>query len=230
MPINEKIDLPLGETWKNLLHPEFKSEYFLSLMNFLNRENKEGHTVYPPYSQVFSAYNHTPIDNVSVVIIGQDPYHGKDQANGLCFSVNKGISQPPSLVNIFKELKADLGISIPSHGDLTKWSQQGVLLLNASLTVRANQPNSHKEIGWERFTEKTIEIISEEKEGVIFILWGKFAQSKSEIIDKNKHFILESAHPSPYSANYGFFGCKHFSKINEILKSIGKDPIDWNLT
>ena len=226
---NKKIDLSLTNDWKNLLNSEFESEYFKSLIQLLSNEIDDGAILYPPINEIFSAYNYTTFENTKVVIIGQDPYHSKNQANGLCFSVTKGIPQPPSLVNIFKELKNDLNIHIPDHGDLSKWAQQGVLLLNASLTVRANQPNSHKGIGWEKFTDATIRVISEKKEGIIFLLWGKNAQSKIELIDINKHYILESSHPSPYSANYGFLGCKHFSKTNEILKSIGRKPIDWDL-
>lgn len=182
-----------------------------------------------PGGQIFNAFNTTPLSNAKVVIIGQDPYHGPGQAHGLSFSVQKGVKPPPSLVNIYKELHQDIGMPIPDHGDLTHWAEQGVLLLNASLTVRANEPMSHANIGWAEFTNSVIEKVSKLKEHVVFILWGKFAQEKQPLIDETKHLILKSAHPSPFSADKGFFGCRHFSKTNEWLMKNGIDPIDWKL-
>lgn len=219
----------LEESWLNVLKPDFQSDYFEYIKSTLRKEKEAGNTIYPPGSQIFNAFNHTPLNNVKIVIIGQDPYHGPKQANGLSFSVRKGIKQPPSLQNIFKELQEELNISYPQHGDLTKWADQGVLLLNAVLTVRANEPRSHRGIGWEQFTNRVIQLVSEQKEGLVFLLWGKDAQEKAQLIDQDKHFILKTSHPSPYSANKGFFGSGHFQKANEILKSIGKEPIDWSL-
>ncbi|MEA3494499.1 MAG: uracil-DNA glycosylase [Bacteroidota bacterium] len=227
---NRRIDIPpLNEKWKKLLNKELNSDYFFRILEFLEKEKSENQIVYPEYENIFSAFNHRSPENLKTVIIGQDPYHGENQAHGLCFSVKKGIKPPPSLVNIFKELKTDIGFSIPNHGELLKWSEQGVLLLNAVLTVRGNQANSHKDIGWGKFTDAVIKTISNEKEGIVFLLWGRFAQTKSELIDDKKHFILKATHPSPFSANNGFFGCRHFSTTNEILKSINKKPIDWQL-
>ncbi len=191
------------------------------------RESK--YVVFPPGKDIFSAFNHTPFDNVKVVIIGQDPYHGEGQAHGLCFSVPDGIRKPPSLVNIFKEIKDDLGYEIPESGNLEKWASQGVLLINATLTVRANTAGSHQKRGWEQFTDAVIKKLSSEKSGLVFLLWGNFAIAKSELIDPIKHHILTSVHPSPFSVYRGFFGCKHFSKTNDILKSIGKNEIDWRI-
>lgn len=215
-------------TWKELLKDDFKSDYFKKLKQFVNEEYKN-YTIYPLYDDVFKAFKLTPLDDLKVVILGQDPYHGKGQANGLAFSVNDGVKFPPSLYNIFKELKSDLGIEIPKSGNLEKWAKQGVLLLNTILTVREGKPLSHKGKGWEIFTTSVIRKISEEKNGIIFLLWGSQAYSKSQFIDDEKHFILRSAHPSPLSAHNGFFGCKHFSKTNEILRKINKDEIDWKL-
>lgn len=227
---NRRIDIPpLNEKWKKLLNKELNSDYFFEILEFLEKEKSENQIVYPEYKNIFSAFNYTFPENLKTVIIGQDPYHGENQAHGLCFSVKKGIKPPPSLVNIFKELKTDIGFSIPNHGELLKWSEQGVLLLNAVLTVRGSHANSHKDIGWGKFTDAVIKTISNEKEGIVFLLWGRFAQTKSELIDEKKHFILKAAHPSPFSANNGFFGCRHFSTTNEILKSIDKKPIDWKL-
>jgi uracil-DNA glycosylase len=223
--VNPKMET----SWLETMREEFSKEYFLFLKNFLKNEKAAGKTIYPPGMQIFNAFNRTPFLNLKCVIVGQDPYHGPGQANGLCFSVAKGIRQPPSLVNIFKELNDDLGITIPEHGDLTSWAEQGVLLLNASLTVEAHKPNSHSKIGWELFTDAVIRKVSEEKEHVVFILWGKFAQSKSALIDASKHCILTAAHPSPYSAHAGFFGCRHFSKTNEYLAGKGIIPIDWRI-
>lgn len=223
-----KINPEIEESWRQILEMEFFSEYFIQLKEKLVEERAK-YLVYPPGKMIFSAFNRTPFHEVKVVIIGQDPYHGQGQANGLCFSVADGIRKPPSLENIFKELNTDLGIVIPASGNLEKWAAQGVLLINASLTVRANTPNSHAHIGWEKFTDAVIKKLSDEREGVVFMLWGKFAQAKEELIDNKKHFILKAAHPSPYSAYNGFFGCRHFSKANQILVSQGIKAVDWSL-
>ncbi|HSV77567.1 MAG TPA: uracil-DNA glycosylase [Bacteroidales bacterium] len=217
----------LDESWKDLLKEEFAAAYFQQLKSFLIEEKKK-FTVYPPGKFIFAAFNHTPVEKVKVVIIGQDPYHGHGQAHGLCFSVPKGIQIPPSLANIYKELKKDLGIPIPSHGNLEKWASQGVLLLNATLTVRANQAASHQNKGWERFTDAVIRNLSERKSGLVFLLWGNYAISKQTIIDTTRHHVLQAPHPSPLSASRGFFGCKHFSRSNELLQAQGLEPIDWN--
>jgi len=221
------VDPNIEESWRSVLNDEFKKPYFHQIKEFLLKE--KGTAIYPPGKKIFNAFNQTPFDQVKVVILGQDPYHGKGQAHGLCFSVPDGIAQPPSLVNIFKELKDNLGFPVPQTGNLTKWTQQGVFLLNAILTVKANQPASHRNIGWEQFTDAVIMRLSEEKSGLVFLLWGKFAQEKEAIIDTNHHFILKAAHPSPYSANNGFFGCKHFSQTSEILRKQGIEEIDWQL-
>jgi|SRR5690554_1080370 len=216
-------------SWNRILQAEFEKEYYQNLLAFLEEEYSE-HEVFPPKNQVYNAFNITTFENVKVVIIGQDPYHDVNQAHGLCFSVNEGIKLPPSLVNIFKEQKEDLGLEIPFSGKLTSWAEQGVLLLNATLTVRAHQAGSHQKKGWETFTDEVIKIISKEKKDVIFLLWGGFAKKKASLIDAEKHHILTSGHPSPLSANRGhWFGNKHFSKVNEILKSIGEKEIDWEL-
>ena len=215
-------------SWKSLLAEEFQKPYFIQLKNFL-LEEKTIHAVFPPGDKIFNAFDLTPFDNVKVVILGQDPYHGRGQAHGLCFSVNPGIAFPPSLVNIFKELKTDLGIMPPSSGELSAWAKQGVLLLNTVLTVRENTADSHKNKGWEQFTDSVIKQISEKKEHVVFILWGNNAKVKTQIIDASKHCILTAAHPSPLSATRGFFGCAHFSKTNEYLKNKNIEPIDWRL-
>ena len=220
---------PLIEnSWKEALINEFRAASFTELKTFLVEE-KQKHVVYPPGSLIFSAFNHTSFNDVKVVIIGQDPYHGAGQANGLCFSVADNIKKPPSLVNIFKELNSDLGIAIPVNGNLENWAKQGILLLNATLTVRANQAGSHQNKGWEIFTDNVIKVLSEKKEGLIFILWGAFAQAKEKLIDISKHHVLKAAHPSPFSAYNGFFGCKHFSKTNELLEKMGKDIINWDV-
>jgi len=223
-----EINPEIEESWKQLLHKEFQSPYFAELKSFLVEEKKKN-IVYPPGKQIFSAFNFTPFDKIKVVIIGQDPYHGKGQANGLCFSVADGVSKPPSLVNIFKELNADLGIKIPESGNLEAWAKQGVMLLNATLTVRANQAGSHQNRGWESFTDAVIRALSDNKEGLVFILWGAFAQAKEKLINTGKHHVLKAAHPSPFSAYSGFFGCRHFSKTNEILKEMGKEEINWEI-
>jgi uracil-DNA glycosylase len=224
MQVNPQIE----ESWKEVLASEFSNSYFMDLKEFLTDE-KSKYTVYPPGSKIFNAFQLTPFNQVKVVILGQDPYHGPGQAHGLCFSVPQGVAPPPSLVNIFKEIEKDLGIPIPSSGNLEKWARQGVLLLNATLTVRANQPGSHQKKGWENFTHAVIRKLSENRVGVIFLLWGKFAQEKESLIDINKHYILKAAHPSPFSAYNGFFGCRHFSKTNEILKRHNLEEINWDL-
>lgn len=222
--INPQID----SSWKEILKDEFKAPYFNALKQFLIEE-KKNHIIYPPGEQIFSAFNFTPFDKVRVVIIGQDPYHGESQAHGLCFSVTKGIKKPPSLLNIFKEIKNDLGFDIPSHGNLEKWAHQGVLLLNATLTVRANEAASHQKKGWETFTNEVIRKLSSEKKHLIFLLWGNYAIAKKELIDQSKHYILSSVHPSPLSASRGFFGNKHFTKVNQILQNFEEDAIDWKI-
>ena len=224
----EKINPDIEASWKETLWDEFNSSYFIQLKTFI-KEEKEKYSIYPPGSLIFTAFNSTPFHHVKAVIIGQDPYHGKGQAHGLCFSVPAGISKPPSLVNIFKELQDDLGIKIPLSGSLQKWASQGVLLLNATLTVRANQAGSHQNKGWETFTDAAIRALSEKREGIVFLLWGNFAAAKEPLIDTSKHHVLKAAHPSPFSAYRGFFGCKHFSKTNNILISQGKTPIDWTI-
>lgn len=218
----------IEESWKNILIDEFNKDYFISLKQFLVEE-KQSQIIYPKGREIFAAFNHTPFDKVKVVILGQDPYHGAGQAHGLSFSVPEGIKPPPSLINIYKELNSDIGFQIPSHGNLTKWAEQGVLLLNATLTVRANQAGSHQNKGWENFTDCVIKKISEQKQNVVFLLWGRYAQAKESLIDSSKHFILKAAHPSPFSAYNGFMGCKHFSKTNELLKKNNLTEIDWSL-
>jgi uracil-DNA glycosylase len=220
------MDVKIASAWKALLNEEFEKPYFRQLADFVRNEYKT-QTVYPRGSDIFRAFDCCDFSDIRVVVIGQDPYHGPGQANGLCFSVHDGIRFPPSLVNIFKEIRDDLGKPIPASGDLSRWARQGVLLLNATLTVRANTPGSHQNKGWETFTDAVIKKISDEKEGVVFLLWGAYAQKKGEVIDRNKHLVLMSAHPSPFSADRGFFGCKHFSKANAYLKSKGKGEIDW---
>jgi uracil-DNA glycosylase len=224
MQVNPQIE----ESWKEVLASEFDKSYFMELKEFLTEE-KSKYTVYPPGSKIFNAFQLTPFNEVRVVILGQDPYHGPGQAHGLCFSVPQGIVPPPSLVNIFKEIEKDLGLPVPGGGNLEKWARQGVLLLNATLTVRANQPGSHQKRGWENFTHAVISKLSEKRVGLIFLLWGKFAQEKESLIDTNRHYILKAAHPSPFSAYNGFFGCRHFSKTNDILRKHGLQEIDWDL-
>ncbi len=218
----------IEETWGKALQHEFSAPYFLELKKFL-LEEKSHHQIYPPGSKIFAAFDHTPFDKVRVVLLGQDPYHGPAQAHGLCFSVNHGVRKPPSLINIFKELNSDLGIPIPGHGNLESWARQGVLLLNATLTVRAHQAGSHQNKGWETFTDAAIRTLSEHRDNLIFLLWGSYAQAKSKIIDTDKHHILRAPHPSPLSASRGFFGCRHFSAVNKILKANGDREIDWSL-
>jgi uracil-DNA glycosylase len=223
------VDPKLSKDWKDRLKREFESSYFVDLKAFLLEEKASGKQLFPPGNKIFNAFDHTPFDSVKVVILGQDPYHGPGQAHGLCFSVAPGIQKPPSLQNIFKEIRDDLGYPIPESGNLESWAKQGVLLLNATLTVRAGEAGSHQNKGWEQFTNAVIRLLSEEKEGLIFLLWGRFAQAKEAIIDTGKHFVLKAAHPSPLSAYNGFFGCKHFSKVNEILLNTGRKPINWKL-
>jgi uracil-DNA glycosylase len=223
------MDVKIENSWKQALKDEFSKPYFQQIPLHLKTEKSQGKTIYPPGSLIFNAFNTTPLDKVKVVILGQDPYHGPKQAHGLCFSVQNGVPPPPSLINIFKELQEDIGIKIPDHGNLTHWAEQGVFLLNASLTVRASEPMSHSKIGWAAFTDTVIKKISDIKKNVVFLLWGKFAQEKSALIDQSKHLILRAAHPSPLSAHAGFFGCKHFSKANTWLMSKGIDPVDWQL-
>jgi uracil-DNA glycosylase len=220
------MDVKIAVSWKDRLQEEFTTPYFESLISFVRSEYK-ANTVYPPGKDIFRAFDACSFDQVKVVIIGQDPYHGPGQANGLCFSVQKGMKMPPSLMNIFKEIHKDLGKPVPADGDLGRWAEQGVLLLNATLTVRASTPGSHQNKGWEEFTDRVIRVISDEKESVVFLLWGAYAQKKGEIIDRQKHLVLMSAHPSPFSADRGFFGSRHFSKANDYLRSKGLKEIDW---
>ncbi|PZR32180.1 MAG: uracil-DNA glycosylase [Azospira oryzae] len=219
-------DIKISPSWKEKLESEFEKPYFEALINFVKQEYQT-QTIYPPGKEIFKAFDSCPFEEVKVVIIGQDPYHGVGQANGLCFSVREGIRNPPSLVNIFKEIHTDLGKPIPTSGDLSRWAKQGVLLLNATLTVRASSPGSHQNKGWETFTDAVIKCISDEREHVMFILWGAYAQKKGEVINRSKHQVLMSPHPSPFSADRGFFGNKHFSKTNAYLKSKGLGEIDW---
>jgi uracil-DNA glycosylase len=224
------MDVKIEASWKAVLKEEFTKPYFLEIATFLKTEKAAGKIIYPPGPLIFNAFNQTHFDKVKVVILGQDPYHGAGQAHGLSFSVPTGIKPPPSLMNIYKEIQTDIGIAMPvDYGNLTSWAQQGVLLLNAVLTVRANEPASHSKIGWMKFTNAAIKKISDEKKGVVFLLWGKFAQEKQSLIDETKHFVLKAAHPSPFSVHTGFFGCKHFSKTNQLLTNQGSQPIDWKL-
>ena len=222
------MQVRIEQSWKDALAEEFGKPYFESLVRFLHKEKAEGQTIYPPGSQIFRAFDLTPVDNLKVVILGQDPYHGPGQAHGLSFSVSAGVPAPPSLKNIFKEIESDLGVRMSGYPDLEKWARQGVLLLNAVLTVRAGTPTSHSKIGWEEFTDAVIRYISDNCEGVVFLLWGNFARSKSSLIDHSRHHVLEAAHPSPL-ARGAFFGCRHFSKTNDLLKAQGKAPVDWVL-
>jgi uracil-DNA glycosylase len=223
------MDVKIEAGWKSVLKDEFDKPYFIDLVNFVKKELAEGKKIYPPGKLIFNAFDKTPFDKVKVVILGQDPYHGEGQAHGLSFSVPKGIRQPPSLVNIFKEIKTDLGINPPQHGNLEQWAEQGVFLLNAILTVRNAQAASHSKAGWGFFTDAVISKISEHKSGIIFLLWGSFARQKKLLIDTNKHFVLEAVHPSPLSAT-NFFGCKHFSETNRILKQQGLEEINWEIS
>lgn len=221
------MNVRIDPSWKDVLEAEFEKEYFNRLTSFVREEYAGTTPIYPPARLIFNAFDHCPFDNVKVVIIGQDPYHGAGQANGLCFSVNKGVPFPPSLLNIFKEIENDLGTPIPQDGDLTRWSDQGVLLLNATLTVRASQAGSHQKRGWEEFTDAVIRVLAERKENLVFILWGSYAQKKGAFIDRNRHLVLTSPHPSPLSAYQGFFGNRHFSTANKYLAQHGKSEIIW---
>ena len=220
------MDVKIEESWKNVLQDEFNKEYFSSLVEFVKGEYQK-HTIYPPGNLIFNAFNHCPYDTLKVVIIGQDPYHGPGQAHGLCFSVKEGITFPPSLKNIFKEIQNDIGVDMPKSGNLERWADQGVLLLNATLTVKAHQAGSHQNKGWEKFTDSVIEIIANKKSNVVFILWGAYAQRKAAIVNREKHLVLESVHPSPLSASRGFFDNNHFSKCNSFLEKHGLTPVQW---
>lgn len=221
------MDVRIDASWKEVLQKEFEKDYFTRLTSFVREEYAGTTPIYPPARLIFNAFDHCPFNDVKVVILGQDPYHGVGQANGLCFSVNKGVAFPPSLMNIFKEIQSDLGIPIPRDGDLTRWSDQGVLLLNATLTVRASQAGSHQKRGWEEFTDAAIRELAERRENIVFILWGSYAQKKGAFIDRNRHLVLTSPHPSPLSAYQGFFGNHHFSKANRYLAEHGKKEILW---
>lgn len=220
------MNVKIAEEWKELLADEFEKPYFKDLVEFV-KEEYQNYTVYPPGKKIFAAFDYCSLEDLKVVIIGQDPYHGTGQANGLCFSVADGVKIPPSLQNIFKELQSDVGKEIPRSGNLEHWAKQGILMLNATLTVRAHNAGSHQNKGWEQFTDAVIQRISEQKEGLVFLLWGAYAQHKGAMIDRAKHLVLESAHPSPFAAHRGFFGNRHFSQTNEYLKSKEKAPIQW---
>lgn len=222
------MEVLIEESWKKALQEEFDKPYFAGLVSYLHREKAEGKTIFPPGRMIFKAFELTPLDRVKVVILGQDPYHGPGQAMGLSFSVPESVPAPPSLKNIFKEIETDLGVSMSGKPDLEKWARQGVMLLNSILTVRSGEPASHSRIGWQQFTDAVIRCISDNCEGVVFLLWGNFARSKRELIDTSRHHVLEAAHPSPL-AKGAFFGCRHFSKTNEFLASEGREPIDWQL-
>jgi uracil-DNA glycosylase len=224
------MSIQFENNWQEILKEELDKNYMSNLHSFLEICRKEGHTIFPPNNLIFNAFNHTPFDQVKVVIIGQDPYHGKNQAHGLAFSVQKGVKLPPSLKNIYKELQSEYNdFQIPKHGDLSSWADQGVLLLNTTLTVAASKAGSHQNQGWEIFTDRIIQIISEKKNRIVFLLWGKYAQAKARLIDHNKHLILTAAHPSPFSAYHGFFGCNHFILTNEYLENNGEKEIDWKV-
>ena len=222
------MNVQIESSWKELLSDEFEKPYFVSLSEYLKREKLSGIKIYPKGPDIFNAFNMTPVQNVKIVILGQDPYHGPEQAHGLSFSVPEGVALPPSLQNIYKELYTDLGIKPANSGSLIKWAQQGVFLLNAVLTVRAGEAASHSKIGWMEFTDAVISKLSKERDGIVFMLWGNFAKGKRELIDTSRHFVLEAPHPSPL-ARGGFFGCRHFSKANDFIKSKGKEPINWAL-
>ena len=221
------MEIKIDNSWKEALKEEFTKEYFVRLTDFVRNEYKGTTPIYPPARLIFNAFDHCPFNDVKVVILGQDPYHGAGQANGLCFSVNKGVPFPPSLNNIFKEIESDTGTPVPQDGDLTRWSDQGLLLLNATLTVRASQAGSHQKRGWEEFTDAAIRELATKRDNIVFILWGSYAQKKGAFIDRSRHLVLTSPHPSPLSAYQGFFGNHHFSKANEYLKEHGKETIIW---
>lgn len=216
----------IDDSWKNRLKEEFDKEYFVKLVSYIKNDINSGIIIYPKGPQIFNAFNYTPFNEVKVVVLGQDPYHGPNQAHGLSFSVPEGVATPPSLATVFKELKADIGTEIPSSGNLERWAKQGVFLLNAVLTVRAGQAASHSKIGWAQFTDTVIKQLSDHREGIVFLLWGNFAKSKTSLIDTSKHYVLEAAHPSPL-ARGAFYGCKHFSQTNQILINSGAKPIEW---
>jgi uracil-DNA glycosylase len=220
------MEVRIESTWKERLQGEFRKTYFNDLVAFV-KEEYHNEIVYPTGPEIFNAFDHCPYDKVRVVILGQDPYHGPGQAHGLCFSVPDGVRQPPSLKNIFKEIETDVGKKVPRSGNLVRWADQGVLLLNATLTVRANSPGSHQNRGWETFTDSVVSILSDDHDGLVFMLWGAYAQRKGAVIDPDKHLVLRAAHPSPFAAHRGFFGCNHFSKANEYLLANGKEPIQW---
>lgn len=228
-PELDQSTVKIEPSWKAALGDVFSQPYFQAIKTYLQQERADGHAIYPPGSLIFNAFNHTPFEAVKVVILGQDPYHGPGQAHGLSFSVPDRVKAPPSLNNIFKEIKADVGAQFTGTGNLTPWAKQGVFLLNAMLTVRARTPASHQKIGWQSFTDTVIQTLSTKRENLVFLLWGKFAQSKGEHIDQDKHLVLTAPHPSPYSASYGFFGCKHFSQTNAYLTKHGQSPIDWSV-
>jgi uracil-DNA glycosylase len=223
------MNVQIEPGWKAVLQEEFEKPYFQEIVQFLKLEKSLGKTIYPPGSLIFNAFNTTPFDQVKVVLLGQDPYHGPGQAHGLSFSVPDGVPPPPSLQNIFRELQSDIGMPVPRSGNLTPWARQGVLLLNAYLTVLAGSPMSHAPIGWGTFTDAAIRKVSDLKKNIVFLLWGKFAREKEALIDETRHLVLKAAHPSPFSADKGFFGCRHFSKTNTYLMKNGIDPIDWKL-
>ena len=220
------MDIKIEESWKVRLQEEFNKEYFLELVNFVKKEYRSN-TIYPSGNLIFNAFNRCPLENLKVVILGQDPYHGPGQAHGLCFSVKEGVSLPPSLINIFKEIEQDIGIPVPENGNLERWADQGVLLLNATLTVRAHQAGSHQNKGWEEFTDSVINLLANDKDNMVFLLWGSYAQRKAAFVDRKKHLVLESVHPSPLSANNGCFGNHHFSKTNQYLEQHNLKPITW---
>lgn len=226
LPKTEKMEVSIEQSWKERLQGEFDKPYFKTLTDFV-RDEYRTNIIYPPGKLIFNAFNLCPFDNVKVVIIGQDPYHGPGQAHGLCFSVQDGVDYPPSLRNIFKEIQSDIGTPVPASGDLTRWAKQGVLLLNATLTVRANMAGSHQRHGWETFTDAVINAVATEKQNVVYILWGSYAQQKAAMVDRNNNLVLESVHPSPLSASRGFFGNHHFSRANQYLIEHGKEPIVW---
>ena len=227
--LSSSREIRLEDSWRRALSAEFSADYMVQLRNFLLQEKRAGKRIFPPGDEIFNALDFTSIENTKVVILGQDPYHGTGQAHGLCFSVKPGVDIPPSLLNIYKELKADLGITPPAHGCLSYWAKQGVLLLNAVLTVEAHKAASHQAKGWERFTDRIVDVLNSEKQGVVFLLWGSYAQKKGAMIDRGKHQVLQSPHPSPLSASRGFFGNKHFSKANDYLVANCESPIDWQL-
>ena len=220
------MGVKIEQSWKTRLQNEFEKEYFINLTNFVKNEY-DSYTVYPPGRLIFNAFDKCPFENIRVVILGQDPYHGPGQAHGLCFSVREGVTFPPSLINIFKEIHNDQGNSLPDSGNLERWAEQGVLLINATLTVRAGQAGSHQNKGWEQFTDEVVRLVAKEKNNIVFILWGSYAQKKGETIDRAKHLVLESPHPSPLSASRGFFGNNHFSKANAYLVEHGMEPVEW---